>query len=64
MSKELKVRLEPVGRMYSIYFEGGGELPKELEGSFTSPRTANAYIVSYLNKRESNVPSKKTARTK
>jgi hypothetical protein len=64
MSKELKVKLQPSGRMYSIYFEGGGELPKELEGAYTSPRTATASIASYLKKRELNVPDKKTARTK
>jgi hypothetical protein len=42
MSKELKFRA--VGPSFSIYWEGGGEVPKALKGLYTSRGQAQAAI--------------------
>ena len=57
--------MQPNGRMYEIYFEGGGEKPQSLSGSYTSKRVANADIEAYLTKRaKPNATTKKASRAK
>ena len=45
--KELKVRTNKIGD-YEIYFEGGGELPTALKGSWNRIIVANQAINHYL----------------
>ena len=45
--KELKVRTNKIGD-YEIYFEGGGELPAALKGSWNRIIVANQAINHYL----------------
>lgn len=66
MTKELTTRLQPSGFLYEVFFEGGGEVPEELTGKFTSRSYARVAINSYLTKRESKGktrrgPSKKAS---
>lgn len=44
----------PVGASKSIKYAGGGELPKELQGLFTSDVEARRAIDKYLLKRDGN----------
>lgn len=62
--KELEIRMQPNGHLYSIAYKGGGEIPKELSGGYTSRRVARIRIDHYLNKRDGNATSKKTSRSK
>lgn len=48
--KEFKWRRLPEG-LYVIYFENGGELPAELEGTWTSITKVQAAIENYKVKR-------------
>lgn len=41
-----------VGSLVRIRYDGGGELPKELTGEFTSVKEAERNIAVYLNKRD------------
>lgn len=63
-NKELKTKRLPDGQSLKVYFEGGGEVPKELSGVYTSNRMAQAAIDAYLVKRDTDGSSKKTSRTK
>lgn len=46
--KELMVvRVSPTSNMYKIVYEGGGEVPDELKGDWTSPTFANNAIRGY-----------------
>ena len=49
--KELRLRLIPNTTLYEIYFYPGGEVPKELQGGFTSVDRANKEIEIYLAKK-------------
>lgn len=49
-TKELKWKQLPAG-LYAIYFEGGGELPAELSGTWTSVNKVMAAINNYKVKR-------------
>lgn len=40
MSRELKARRLPTFPMYEIFMEGGGNIPKDLSGLYTSERNA------------------------
>lgn len=67
MTKDLKIRMQPNGRLYEVFFAGGGELPKELTGKYTSHRTAQADITAYLTQRSAKTKDgagKKTSRAK
>jgi len=48
--RELKAQMLPDG-LYCIYFEGGGELPPELSGRYTSVIKAQDAINNYKIKR-------------
>lgn len=63
--KELGIRMLPDGRMYEVHYVGGGELPADLQGRYTSKKFAQADIAAYLNKRDGvNGATKKTSRAK
>ena len=67
IQKELAVRMQPNGRMYEIYYEGGGELPECLRSTYTTKRIARADLANYVNtkkKVQKNATSKKTGGTK
>lgn len=49
-SKEFRCKQLPEG-LYVIYFEGGGELPAELSGAWTSINKARIAIENYKTKR-------------
>ena len=51
--KELKTRMRPSSMLYEIYYEGGGEVPAELKGEYTSYRFTESAIKTYLVNRES-----------
>lgn len=62
-SKELKIRPHKAGpMMYEVYYEGGGELPRELSGLFTSPSFAQREIDLYKIRRSHS--TKKVAKKK
>lgn len=48
--KEIKVVFSDNGVLYKVQFASGGELPKELQGEFTSSREAEKAIQRYLAK--------------
>lgn len=48
--KELKWRMLPTG-LYCLFFEGGGELPAELTGLYTSVHKITEAIDNYKIKR-------------
>lgn len=50
--KNLLVRNNVGSPHYKVIYEGGGELPKELTGLFTSEKEANKAISAYLQKRD------------
>lgn len=50
--KPLKVGRKHGTSLFEVYFEGGGELPKELKGMYTSPTVAQAAIDGYLANRK------------
>lgn len=47
--KEIQFYRNPQA-LFQIRFGGGGELPQELQGLFTSERFAEAAVYSYLEK--------------
>ncbi len=49
MSKELQVKQGPYG--FFVHYEGGGQLPKELGGYYTSKAIAQAAIAAYIPKK-------------
>jgi len=55
--KELKIRYAK-NNSYEIYYEGGGELPKELHGLYTDHRTAQRAIDKYLTNRPKRAAKK------
>lgn len=48
--KEIVTFIDPISAHVRIKFTSGGELPPELTGLFTSVRTANVAIISYLER--------------
>lgn len=48
--KKLAYIVKPNESLRTIYFVGGGQLPKELEGGWTDVRQIEAAIAVYLNK--------------
>jgi len=49
MSKQLQVKQGPYG--FFVQYEGGGQLPKELSGYYTSKAIAQAAIADYIPKK-------------
>lgn len=49
MSKELQVKQGPYG--FFVHYEGGGQLPKELGGYYTSKAIAQSAIAAYIPKK-------------
>lgn len=51
--KELQVvRVSPTSNMYKIVYEGGGEVPDELKGVWTSPTFATNAIRGVMTARK------------
>ena len=51
--KQLLVRVSRRnGSLFEVYYDNGGELPKELTGQYTSTRIAKAAIDAYLAERD------------
>jgi len=48
MNKDLIIDYTPLG-MYEFRYEGGGQLPKELSGMYTTHREAVLAKARYLN---------------
>lgn len=63
MSKELLVEYTPLG-MWEFRYDGGGQLPKELSGRFTTLREAENAKQRYLeiNKRDVSRARAKSAK--
>ena len=60
--KKLIVELSPNdGTLYVIKYEGGGQLPKFLEGKYTSYVEANRRIAQYLATEKRGAKNGKTA---
>jgi len=49
MRKEIQVKQGPYG--FFVQYEGGGQLPKELSGYYTSKAIAQAAIAAYIPKK-------------
>ena len=56
--KELQAYIEPGTSHYKIKYEGGGELPKQLEGAYTSISMVDTAVFNFLNT-EKETPKKK-----
>lgn len=56
--KALKVRANPKGPHYQIYWEGGGELPFELSGLYTTISQAEMAIFTFLKSKEKSASAK------
>lgn len=53
MKKELQVRVrQDSGALYEIYYVGGGQLPAQLTGIYTSVPAAEHAINVYLKEKE------------
>ena len=50
--KELLIRNSNGRSIYEVYYENGGELPKDLSGLYTSHSEAQKAINQYLIKRD------------
>jgi hypothetical protein len=50
MSKQLKYRVVEGEPLYSVYYEGGGQVPDSLTGMWTDERTLQNAIATYENK--------------
>ena len=57
--KELQAFIEPGTSHYKIKFEGGGEVPQELSGAYTSISMVDTAVFNYINN-EKETPKKKT----
>ena len=57
--KELQAFIEPGTSHYKIKFEGGGEVPAELSGAYTSISMVDTAVFNYINT-EKETPKKKT----
>lgn len=58
MSVQKKLITKTKGNLYYLHWESGGELPKELQGMYTSQKTALAAGDSYIAKRGKNAKNK------
>jgi hypothetical protein len=47
-TKELLIRNSKGRSIYEVYYENGGELPRDLAGLYTSHKSAQASIDNYL----------------
>lgn len=62
-TKELKIRRKQPYVLYEIYYEGGGEVPQELQGSYTKEYVAQQRIDAYVAGKKPN-GTKSTTRAK
>lgn len=57
--KQLKVVKRETDTFYKIAFEGGGEVPAELQGSFTNQAVADRTLMLYKAKLAARKPEEK-----
>mgnify|MGYP001163386517 FL=1 len=57
--KELQAYIEPGTSHYKIKYDGGGEVPAELAGAYTSISMVDTAVFNYINT-EKETPKKKT----
>jgi hypothetical protein len=57
-------RVKEGDALYTIYFEGGGQLPASLEGMWTDARQTVNAIITYLNKEKLCKPDAEKKRLK
>lgn len=60
--KEVGVRLKPASTLYEIAFKTGGELPKELQGSYTLISAAEHVIKMWVEAHDRAQASRKTTK--
>lgn len=48
MKKNLAIRAVPASTMVELYWEGGGELPDSLKGSYTNTKAAQTAIAQFM----------------
>lgn len=56
--KNIRIEQVPSSALVRCAYEGGGELPAELQGTFTSPRDAKLAIDVYMAKQNRDVEVK------
>ena len=57
-TKQLLTKPSVIGSTYTVKYEGGGELPRDLSGVYTSEKEAQKAINLYLiKKNRDNEPS-------
>lgn len=56
--KELQAYIEPGTAHYKIKYEGGGEVPAELSGVYTSINVVDQAVLNFINS-EKTTPKKK-----
>lgn len=49
-SKELKIRMRKNTVLFEVYYDEGGEIPKELSGLYTNEKVAQLAIDKYKGK--------------
>lgn len=64
MSEKKELVKYQVGNALKIKFAGGGELPRELSGSYTSHPEADYAIARYLKKRDGEGDAKTKTRSR
>ena len=57
--KELQAYIEPGTSHYKVKYEGGGEVPVELSGAYTSISMVDTAVFNFINT-EKETPKKKT----
>lgn len=62
MSAKKEFKFKTTGRMVSVFWEGGGEVPKELQGLYTSIVEAQKACSGYLAKRDKNAKGNSRAK--
>lgn len=55
MAEKKELLVVPVGALKRVKYAGGGELPKELQGLYTSDTEAHRAINRYLLKRDGEI---------
>jgi len=60
--KELQAFIEPGTSHYKLKFDGGGEVPAELAGAYTSISLVDTAVFNYINT-EKETPKKKSTET-
>lgn len=57
--RQILIQPVPATTLYKLAYEGGGEIPDELKGHFTSQAEANRALKVFRSKAKSEAPSDK-----